>query len=198
MQNVSKTALGSKMQPKSENVTRFAGPGTVGHSLVCHGLFALFISTLVLLGGCREVPQALAFEEVARAGLPDPGLILIAGEEPWHSLLPRLHGQVPSCPPDFNEEFVIGLFLGEKPTGGYSVQVEEVEYRTGQLVLKVHIVEPPPKAAVVMVLTYPGVIISIKRDHLPDQVAKVVVIDKGTGEMLHETPLSQTGILSDP
>ena len=67
---------------------------------------------------------------------------------------------------DFSKQMVAAIFAGQKPTGGYSVQVTKVvdESEPGRPtrgVVHYRLVSPPPDALVSQVLTYPSVVIRI-------------------------------------
>jgi len=66
---------------------------------------------------------------------------------------------------DFSKQMLIGVFLGRRPTGGYSVSVERILYNEKEGHLIVHAVEkcPKPGSIVIQVITYPGVFVSIDK-----------------------------------
>jgi hypothetical protein len=69
----------------------------------------------------------------------------------------------PSPPPaiDFNKEFVGAIFLGEKPTGGFAVEIVKAERNGGELVINYKEVNPAPGAIVTQALTQPFHIVRI-------------------------------------
>jgi len=66
---------------------------------------------------------------------------------------------------DFTKNILVGVFLGRRPTGGYSVSIERILYKEKDGHLVVHAVEkcPDPGSMVIQVITYPGVIVAIDK-----------------------------------
>lgn len=62
---------------------------------------------------------------------------------------------------NFTEEMIIGVFIGEKPTGGYDVEVIEVLDRKEHIELLLKIVEPGPDDIVTEAITSPYHIIKL-------------------------------------
>ena len=63
----------------------------------------------------------------------------------------------PSAPPaiDFNKEIVIAIFLGEKPTGGYAVEIIQIDGSNGEFEIVFRELNPPPGGIVTQALTQP-------------------------------------------
>ena len=68
---------------------------------------------------------------------------------------------------DFVREMVIGYFLGERPTGGYVVEVEEIWVMEGKVSVRVGVRSPPPGDPVIQVLTQPCHLVRLGRFDLP-------------------------------
>ena len=63
---------------------------------------------------------------------------------------------------DFEKETIIGLFMGEKTTGGYAISVASIEETKNELIVQV--AESAPKGKFVsMVITQPFSIFKIKK-----------------------------------
>jgi PrcB C-terminal len=56
---------------------------------------------------------------------------------------------------DFDREMVVGIFLGEKSTGGYEVEIVRAEQRDSSLYFYYREKAPPPGAMVTQALTQP-------------------------------------------
>ena len=56
---------------------------------------------------------------------------------------------------DFNESTVVGIHLGQKNNGGYSIAIESVTENDKEVVLKVKEIGPKQNQAVTMALTQP-------------------------------------------
>ncbi|CAN5881627.1 hypothetical protein BH23ACT11_BH23ACT11_29490 [soil metagenome] len=57
--------------------------------------------------------------------------------------------------PDSGEGTYLAAFWGEKPTGGYTVEVSSAWEEDGQIVVQLALKKPPPDAMVSQALTYP-------------------------------------------
>ena len=113
----------------------------------------------------------ISFQTVAkgsRSGVREPLQIVIRSQAEWDALWKR-HVSIETNPSppraiDFNKEIVIGVFLGEKPTGGYDMEIIRAEQTAGALVIHYREKNPPPGAIVIQVLTQPFHIIKAVRD----------------------------------
>jgi len=75
----------------------------------------------------------------SRSGVREPLQIVIRNPAEWDALWKR-HVSIEANPPpppaiDFNKQIVIGVFLGEKPTGGYDVEIIGTEQSDGALII---------------------------------------------------------------
>ena len=80
-----------------------------------------------------------------------------------------MHVPAPNAPEvDFSEEMVIAIFSGEKPTGGYSIEITKVELDEDEVTIFFEEVSPEPGQPVTEALTQPFHIVKINRiDDLP-------------------------------
>jgi len=67
-------------------------------------------------------------------------------------------------PVRFEEEFVLCLELGTKPSGGYGVEVRDVEFeaRTGELQVILELLEPGADEMVIQILTAPYSMVRVR------------------------------------
>jgi PrcB C-terminal len=56
---------------------------------------------------------------------------------------------------DFDREMVVGIFLGEKSTGGYEIEIVRAEQGDSSLYFYYREKSPPPGAMVTQALTQP-------------------------------------------
>lgn len=85
--------------------------------------------------------------------------VVARNQSEWN-LLWRNHSSVNaiSLPPpviDFDKEIVVGIFLGDKPTGGYDVAIIRAEQSNGDLVISFREKSPSKGAMVTQSLTQP-------------------------------------------
>ena len=66
---------------------------------------------------------------------------------------------------DFNKEEVLGIFLGEKSSAGYQIQIDSIHNNGKEIVVNYKI--NTPKGMVSMVITQPTLLILIPKTNLP-------------------------------
>jgi hypothetical protein len=122
------------------------------------------IATLGIAGGAHsEVPM----EQVAageQSGISTARMVVIRDEAAWQALWDEAAIRKPIPKIDFAKRMLVGVFLGTRPTSGFSVRV--VAVRAGQEALVVTYTErhPSPHAMVMPVLTAPFVIVAVPLD----------------------------------
>jgi hypothetical protein len=100
-----------------------------------------------------------------RSGVRAPLQVVARSHDEWTALW-RQHtsGDSSSRPPpaiDFDKEVVVALFLGERPTGGYDVQISRAEQTNDGLIIYYREKDPPPGGMVIQALTQPFHIVRI-------------------------------------
>jgi hypothetical protein len=119
----------------------------------------------------RPTQQELVWEIMARgaqaSGFEQQAFFLVQGQDGFRNLWNRAHGsqlQVPPLPEvDFGRESVVALFMGTKPTGGYSIEVEGLTQQQNELQVDVRLNEPPEGAITTQALTSPWVMVRVLR-----------------------------------
>jgi hypothetical protein len=76
---------------------------------------------------------------------------------------------VPPPAVDFKTEMVLAVFMGEKRSGGYAVEIKDAVERKGSLVVTVLEKSPGPDSIVTEALTSPFHLVAVKRSTLPVQ-----------------------------
>jgi len=110
----------------------------------------------------RKLETPLSLATVARgyrSGIHEPLQIVVRNQDEWnaiwqrHSSIDRNPRSAPSI--DFNREMVVGVFLGEKRTGGYELEILRGEKRNSSLYFYYREKSPTAGAIVTQVLTQP-------------------------------------------
>jgi hypothetical protein len=136
----------------------------------------------------RPAPQTVQWEVVASGqqavGVTRPTFRLVRDEAELRSLWNQLHGALLRVPPlpsvDFRRETLLVVMMGQRPTGGYSLDVRGVTIEGGDLFVDVAFVEPPPGAITTMALTNPWTVIRVLRGG----ISAAWFRDPQTGELL--------------
>jgi hypothetical protein len=98
-------------------------------------------------------------EKGYRSGVREPLQVVIRNQDEWNTFWKR-HSATDTNPPpapiiDFDREMVVGIFLGEKSTGGYEVEIVRAERRNSSLYFYYWGKSPPPGVMVTQALTQP-------------------------------------------
>lgn len=104
------------------------------------------------------------------SGITEQERIVVEDQVEWEQVWARLWrntSPVPDTPPvDFAREFVIVAAMGTRPSGGYSIRVDEARAYAGHVT--VHVVETSPGrgCVVTMAITAPVDVVKIPRTPL--------------------------------
>jgi hypothetical protein len=111
----------------------------------------------------------VSFKTIARgvrSGVREPLETVIRSQTDWQSLWGRhtSTGTVPAPLPvvDFDKEIVAAVFFGEKPTGGYGVEISSAEVADRALTVFVRETSPKPGAMVTQAINQPFHIVRIE------------------------------------
>ena len=136
---------------------------------------ALFLTFIVILPACAASAASgamtvtqLKFETIAkntRSGVREPWQIVIRSPEEWKALWNKHVAPDPNSPPvpavNFTNNIVAAVFSGEKPTGGYTVEITAAEKSDGALLIYYRETSPRPGGIVTQALTQPFHIVTI-------------------------------------
>jgi hypothetical protein len=84
--------------------------------------------------------------------------LAVRTEDQWRTVWAEMQGDCPKeLPPvDFTENMVIAVFLGARPSSGYTVDITEIRGVGNGLEVWVHETRPRPEDLVLAVITYPS------------------------------------------
>jgi PrcB C-terminal len=118
----------------------------------------------------RKLETPLSIATVAkgyRSGIHKPLETVIRNQDEWnvfwkrHSSTDTNSASVPII--NFDREMVVGIFLGEKSTGGYEVEIVRAELSGSSLYFYYREKSPPPGAMVTQALTQPFHLVKIPK-----------------------------------
>ena len=125
-----------------------------------------------LLAGCSSVPDAAEAPDtvvthtmqLVQCGEPDEGLRLITSRRQWQQLpLVRIRPALGETTlPD--NQWRLQISLGQKPTLGYGISLQDAELRDDTLVLRVLTQQPAPGVAVAQMISTPCLVVNIPKD----------------------------------
>ncbi len=100
-------------------------------------------------------------------GFDQEEYLFISSQQQFLSTWNRAYGSqlsVPSLPTiDFDRETLVAVFLGEKPSGGYSIEVQDVSLEDGDIYINMQKTEPAPGLITTQALTSPWVFVRVLR-----------------------------------
>lgn len=115
-----------------------------------------------------KTPISIAtVEKGDRSGIRGPLQTVIRNQGEWKALWKR-HSSADASPPpapiiDFNREMVVGIFLGEKRTGGYEVEIVRAERHDSALYFYYREKTPAAGEMVTQALTQPFHLVKVAK-----------------------------------
>jgi len=140
--------------------------------LVCCGLYACMSTPTADGAEGRRIPLRILAQDVLLCGgnRPTPSMTLVADSDQLKRILietkGRVLGQSPPVPVvDFDAEHVVTIQMGQKPTGGYGIELAEPDatLRGGEALIRLRWIEPAPGSIVAQILTSPCLIVSLPK-----------------------------------
>jgi protease stability complex PrcB-like protein len=131
-------------------------------------------------------PQAVPFTDhgqTAHSRVEDGPQIVIGTAPPATGLAELVTSADPA-------RLYIGVFAGERRTGGYAVQVDRVERNGERLDVIARFISPPKDALTIQVITTPAQLVSIER-RSASGVREAVLLD-GSGTEMARTSVPQS------
>jgi len=122
-------------------------------------------------GAFRPAPRTVQWEAVASGqqavNVQRPTFRLVRSEGELRSLWNQLHGSQLTVPPlpsvDLARETVLVVMMGQRPTGGYAVDVRGVSLEGTDLFVDVRLTEPATGAVTTSALTSPWTVVRVLR-----------------------------------
>ncbi|GGC58234.1 protease complex subunit PrcB family protein [Marinobacter halophilus] len=135
-----------------------------------HG-FAISVSAVLLLTACSatggaagDQPQVRQVTQSAHCGLTGPGVVHARTSAELEALL-DVGGQNISTGVirqiNLDQESLVIVTLGQKPTAGYSVKLDSATRENKALRLAMNVTEPAPGMMVAQVITTPCVVLAV-------------------------------------
>ncbi len=124
--------------------------------LVASGLVLMFLSSNVI-GVDAGQPDAMirTIAKGAQSNVDAPRQAVARTPAEWTALWRTHEYDKPAPAVDFSREMVVAVFMGSRPTGGYSVEIVSATESGGSLVVSYREQSPPRGALTTQVLTAP-------------------------------------------
>jgi hypothetical protein len=109
------------------------------------------------LGSLRSIDRGLDSQ------IDDARQVAVRSAMEWEKLW-RLHGGARARPAvDFRKDMVVAVFLGSRPTAGYSVEIVDTRPDGASLIVQYRETRPAPGGIAAQVLTSPYHIVALPR-----------------------------------
>lgn len=143
---------------------RFIAQGSYRASLRWDPLVdRLVLTSVQAMTGVEAVPFE-TLSEGAFSAIDSPLRLVIRDSASLADLFRRAFGQGTPVPPiDFEARSIIAVFIGTRPTGGFSVEIQRVTRADDLLIVTALETTPAPDQIVIQALTQPYHIISVPR-----------------------------------
>jgi len=130
--------------------------------------------------GWADADQAMQTRQIARgpvSGLTKAQRLVVTQPEAWARLWAEhcARGAVSQPAPaiDFAKEMVVVLTLGQKPTGGYGIEITRVAIEGNRLKVSYRATSPPAGAMVTQALTSPCHMVAVAKSELKPEFVEV-------------------------
>jgi hypothetical protein len=119
----------------------------------------------------KRIPLRILYQDVHCSGnRPTPSVTLVADTDQLKQIFieskGRMLGQsLPTPAVDFDTEHVVTIQMGQKPSGGYGIELAEphATLNGGEALIRLRWIEPAPGTIVTQILTSPCLIVSLPK-----------------------------------
>jgi hypothetical protein len=146
-------------------------------ALIVAGALHLSLVTMPLGAQPRAPVPLLTLQKGHQSGVREPLQLVVRTRAEWEELWKR-HTSIEASPPpaspvDFSVEMVVGVFFGEKRTGGYGVEIIRAERSDATLYVYYRETRPSRDAMVIQALTQPYHLVKVPRHDTPAMFLRV-------------------------
>ncbi len=117
----------------------------------------------------NEMTEQTEFATLARgqySGIEEKKYVIVTSQKEWERLWEKVHKFITPAPDvpviDFASDIVLGVFMGTRPTGGYSIEIDELRACDDRILAIVKSRSPGPEDMVTTALTQPYHIIRLE------------------------------------
>jgi hypothetical protein len=114
--------------------------------------------------------SGIPFTTVARgpiSGIESPRQVTVRSQAEWETLWKAHAGSQAIPPVDFSSTMVVGVFLGSRPSGGFTVEISRIVREGGSLIVEYRERKPGPGAVAAQLLTSPFHLVTLDRQDGP-------------------------------
>jgi PrcB C-terminal len=126
------------------------------------------VSSVILSGAVLQGQSAIrSLDKGAQSNVDDRLTASARTAAEWTTLWKKHNVDKPLPRVDFSKEMVVAVFMGSRPTAGFSVEIVAAVERDGKLVVSYKEAQPAPGGITAQVLTAPYHIAAVAKSSLP-------------------------------
>ena len=129
-------------------------------------VLSLVVAAMLQAGGTPAGQKTTEMKTVAKgqqSAVDDRREVTVRTQDEWAKIW-RMHDfERPAPRVDLPSEMVVGVFLGSRPTGGFSVEIVGTRQEGGALIVQYRETMPAPEGMTAQVLTSPFHLVSVPR-----------------------------------
>ena len=115
-----------------------------------------------------EAPSTRTIEKGDQSNVDETKQVLVRTEAEWTKLWQQHATNRPRPAVDFTKEMVVGLFMGSRPTAGFSTAVVSATAGNGALIVRYSETMPGAKSVSAQILTFPYHLVAIPKAAVTD------------------------------
>jgi protease stability complex PrcB-like protein len=120
----------------------------------------LFVNGMNAIG-MQSGASLRILDKGAQSNIDSPRQVVARTAAEWTALWKQHDSDKPAPAVDFSREMVLAVFMGSRPTAGYSVEITSVDARDGGIVVSYHETAPPRDAITAQILTSPYYMVAV-------------------------------------
>jgi hypothetical protein len=107
-------------------------------------------------------------EKGDQSNVDDAKQVLVRTEAEWTKLWQQHNPDRPRPVVDFSKEMIVGVFMGSRPTAGFSTSVVSAVAANGALLVRYSETMPAPRTMAAQILTFPYHLVAIPKATVTD------------------------------
>jgi len=115
-----------------------------------------------------EAPSTRTIEKGDQSNIDEARQVLVRTDAEWTKLWQQHAADRPRPQVDFSKEMVVGLFMGSRPSAGFSTAVISATAGNGALMVRYSETMPSARAVSAQVLTFPFHLVAIPKATVTD------------------------------
>ncbi len=115
-----------------------------------------------------EAPHTRTIEKGDQSNVDDAKQVLVRSEAEWTKLWSQHAPDHPRPKVDFSKEMVVAVFMGSRPSAGFSTTITSATAAKGALIVRYTETKPGPSSVSAQILTFPYHLVAIPKAAVTD------------------------------